>query len=204
MDKFYLRDTRTDLGSNAMFWANGGGYTSNVLNAEVFDRDSALRQHESRNSDLPVPVEIITPHLRTRFDMQHLPSQATNDGLCVLVNMDRFDGNDCYFMCADGTFTFEFDQALRTPYDTAKAITATFDNLRLRIYRADDLLNRLRKSVASKHCGAAEMAKAGNYQLKRPEKVKMRRETFNCVQCGKFISESEFYQGCKKCGASNY
>lgn len=204
MDKFYLRDTRTNLGSNAMFWAIKGSYTSDVLNAEVFDRDRALRQHESRNTDLPVPVESITPHLRTRFDMQSLPDEATSDGLCVLIDMGRFDGNDCCFMKADGTFTYDFDLVLQISYDKAKAITATFLDQRIRIYHVDGLLNWLRKSVAYKHCDAAEMAKAGNYQLIQPKKVKIRRETFNCVACGKFISETEFYQGCKKCGASNY
>ncbi|HCF5858715.1 TPA: hypothetical protein NIH27_006184, partial [Pseudomonas aeruginosa] len=43
-DLFYLQDSRSNVGSRAMFWRAGGGYTTNLDEAETFTSAHAVRQ----------------------------------------------------------------------------------------------------------------------------------------------------------------
>jgi hypothetical protein len=44
---FYLRDTRSNTGSSAMFWGlNGNGYTTDLTKAEKFTRAGYLSREK--------------------------------------------------------------------------------------------------------------------------------------------------------------
>lgn len=58
-DLFYLQDSRSNVGSRATFWRAGGGYTTNLDEAETFTRARAVRQYECRETDLPWPVDYV-------------------------------------------------------------------------------------------------------------------------------------------------
>ena len=55
MDEYYLQDKRSYVGNDILFWADGGGYTTDVSKAEVFTKDRALRLNQSRETDVPWP-----------------------------------------------------------------------------------------------------------------------------------------------------
>ncbi len=70
---FYLQDSRSYTGNALMWWAKGGrGYTSNLLMAEVFTKESAQRQNQMRPTDIPWPVEYIQGRAMPVVDHQYL------------------------------------------------------------------------------------------------------------------------------------
>lgn len=71
---FYLQDSRSFVGNCPLFWRVGGGYTSNVDEAERFTAEDAMRQHECRVSDVPWPCAQIDALRRGTIDMQYLGS----------------------------------------------------------------------------------------------------------------------------------
>lgn len=58
-DLFYLQDSRSNVGSRAVFWRAGGGYTTNLDEAETFTSAHAVRQYKCRETDLPWPVDYV-------------------------------------------------------------------------------------------------------------------------------------------------
>lgn len=52
---FYLQDSRGHADNYLLFWAeNGKGYTTDISRAQVFTQIEAIKQHESRHTDIPV------------------------------------------------------------------------------------------------------------------------------------------------------
>lgn len=67
---FYLQDSRGYVGNDMLWWAKGGGYTTNVSQAETFTLEKAQAQHNCRHTDLPWPIEYINARTRPVVDMQ--------------------------------------------------------------------------------------------------------------------------------------
>jgi len=69
---FYLQDKRGYVGNDMLFWANGGGYTTDVSKAEVFTQERAFNQHRSRPTDVPWPKDYIDSKTRPAVDHQYV------------------------------------------------------------------------------------------------------------------------------------
>ncbi len=68
---FYLQDSRSYVGNDILFWAEGGrGYTTDLSKAALYSREDAQRMHESRPSDIPWPKDYIDQRVRPAVDMQ--------------------------------------------------------------------------------------------------------------------------------------
>lgn len=73
----YLQDTRQYVGNCPMWWAKGGnGYTTRLDEAEKYTLKDALRQHASRETDVPWPCAEIDPLVRPTVDVQHMKDRA--------------------------------------------------------------------------------------------------------------------------------
>ncbi|MCO7641921.1 hypothetical protein NJI34_34700 [Pseudomonas sp. S 311-6] len=73
----YLQDTRQYVGNCPMWWAKGGsGYTTRLDEAERYTLKDALRQHASRETDVPWPCAEIDPLARPTVDVQHMKDRA--------------------------------------------------------------------------------------------------------------------------------
>lgn len=73
VDLFYLQDSRSYVGNDMLFWAkDGNGYTTDLRKAEVYTRDEAQAQHDSRPSDIPWPKDYIDAKTRPACDMQYV------------------------------------------------------------------------------------------------------------------------------------
>jgi hypothetical protein len=106
-DLFYLQDSRSNVGSRAMFWRAGGGYTSNLDEAEAFSRKRAVDQHTSRETDLPFLAEYVWSKAESAVDCQYVSrSEAeryTNeDGRCYVAYAREWDGNDLVWVGGKG------------------------------------------------------------------------------------------------------
>lgn len=69
---FYVQDSRSYVGNDVLWWALGGGYTTNLLKAEVFTFDRAKSLHLSRNTDIPWLKSYIDDKTRPTVDMQYI------------------------------------------------------------------------------------------------------------------------------------
>lgn len=113
---YVLRDSRTNCGGNFMFWAVGGSYTTDLLQAERFTKDEALSQHHCRGSDEPMLFDKLLEVANSRIDMQYLDIAKANK--CARVTMvvqvlGEYDGNDIMFATDyEGGTTYNFQDAL--------------------------------------------------------------------------------------------
>lgn len=115
-DLFFLQDSRSNVGSRAMFWRNAGGYTSNLNEAEHFKREAAVKQYECRETDLPWPVEYVRPRAEVGVDCQYLTKSEAEtyrneDGRVYVAYAREWDGNDLVWRGGKGP-TANLDDAI--------------------------------------------------------------------------------------------
>lgn len=72
MDEYVLQDRRSYLGNALVFWRDGGGYTANIEDAEVFTKEQAIRQNQTRETDIPWPKSYFTGKTTAIVDAQHV------------------------------------------------------------------------------------------------------------------------------------
>ena len=71
--EFYLQDNRSYVGNDILWWAKDGkGYTTDLSKAEVYTKDDAVRQNESRETDVPWPKTYVDSRTRPAVDMQYV------------------------------------------------------------------------------------------------------------------------------------
>jgi hypothetical protein len=70
--QYYLQDSRSYVGNDILFWADGGGYTTDVSKAEVMTEEEAFRLNRNRDSDIPWPKDYIDSKVRPAVDMQYV------------------------------------------------------------------------------------------------------------------------------------
>jgi hypothetical protein len=88
-EEYYLQDTRSFVGNDLLFWRLGGGYTTNLKEAEVFTEYWAMRQHESRWSDVPWPKDYIDAKTRPAVDMQYVDIATALEGTGIKLSEAR-------------------------------------------------------------------------------------------------------------------
>jgi hypothetical protein len=67
---FYLQNDRGYVGNDISWWKSGGGYTTDLEQAEVFTKEKAFKQQMSRATDVPWPKKYIDEHVTHVIDMQ--------------------------------------------------------------------------------------------------------------------------------------
>lgn len=85
-DLFYLQDSRSYVGNDMLFWGkDGNGYTTDLRKAEVYTREEAQAQHDSRPSDIPWPKDYIDAKTRPACDMQYVRRDEALDGTGITL-----------------------------------------------------------------------------------------------------------------------
>ena len=72
---YYLQDARHHamVGNCPSFWREGGGYTTNLDEAEHFTLEAAIKQHKCRETDLPWLCSEVDKLRRPTVDCQYMP-----------------------------------------------------------------------------------------------------------------------------------
>lgn len=72
---YYLQDARWSalVGNCPSFWREGGGYTTNLDEAERFTLEAAMKQHKCRETDLPWLCTEVDKLRRPTVDCQFMP-----------------------------------------------------------------------------------------------------------------------------------
>lgn len=198
-NEYLLQDSRTLCGGNLMFWKDGGNYTTNIALAEVFSKAEALRQHNMRNTDIPLPKSAVLILSRPTVDVQYLKeaeaAQIIDDHYYVQVK-NHFDGNDAYWVTKPSKSTTDLSQArLYVKDDPAVGEHVQF-------WPQSYIRSQTRSSVAAKDVDLHKALDGTGIQIKKPKK--QRKEVLHCNGCGSFISDVNYYAGsCAKCGTEN-
>ncbi|ERY75414.1 hypothetical protein Q029_02245 [Pseudomonas aeruginosa BWHPSA016] len=129
-DLFYLQDSRSNVGSRAMFWRAGGGYTTNLDEAETFTSAHAVRQYKCRETDLPWPVDYVRARAELGVDHQDLDLSRTqalatapaDDRIYVAYDGD-WDGNCLVWVPEAAGRTSNLAAARTWPLDHAGILT---------------------------------------------------------------------------------
>ena len=79
-NQYYLQDKRSYVGNDILWWAEKGGYTTDISEAEIFTKESAVKQHQCRETDIPWPKEYIDQKTRPAVDMQYVDISTALEG----------------------------------------------------------------------------------------------------------------------------
>lgn len=206
-DLFYMQDSRSNVGSRAMFWRDGGGYTSNLDEAEQFTREHAVRQYECRETDLPWPVGYVRALAQVGVDFQYLDlpqaqalEAAPSDDLIYVAYRQAWDGNCLIWMGEAGP--------------KSNLADASTWSLSLASGFADRGYVPWPKTYIDQHSRPVVQACMLNHKqalrsvsLKlpkvKPQRRKWRTYITNCHGCGRFLTEAQRYGYCPNCDASN-
>lgn len=89
-DLYYVQDSRTYLGNDIVWWADKGGYTSDLSKAEVFTKEKAVRQNQDRITDIPWPKKYIDGKTRPTVDMQYTGIEEALKGTGVRLKKEKY------------------------------------------------------------------------------------------------------------------
>ncbi|MBB4866890.1 hypothetical protein HNP46_005797 [Pseudomonas nitritireducens] len=203
MQQFVLQDSRSLLGSRVYFWADSG-YTTDITQARLFTKESAVSQHECRETDVPWPLDYLTPHAKPAVDHQYLSDEealATPNpsGRFFIQAYHRWDGNDLYWMSAAGGMNTNLARAGRFTEAEANEILA--ERPELKVWPVEYVLEKVRLVIKADDISRQVALKDTGIQLirRKPKYIPM-----NCCSCGRFISETlRYVQDCPNCGQDN-
>lgn len=204
-DLFYLQDSRSNVGSRAMFWRKGGGYTSNLDEAEQFPCERAVGQFESRESDLPWPMEYVRARAEVGVDSQYLTRSAAEafrdeDGRVYVAHAREWDGNDLIWRGREGP-TANLEDAIHPgAADAAGYVAQGFE-----LWPCGYIAERSRPVVRAVLLNHKQALRSVGLKLPKPKRPHHRSYSnrLNCDGCGRFLSERQRFDECPNCGARN-
>ncbi|VVP11680.1 hypothetical protein [Pseudomonas fluorescens] len=201
-DQFYLQDSRSNTGDGLMFWAEGGGYCTDLGRAEIFTKARAIRYHEDRETDVPWPKAYIDERSHLGVDCQYVSEEEAApllvDGcVCVVQIKGQWNGNDLIWAKWPIGGSPKFEQAHQLDFATAQRLTE--DEI---IWPLTYIEGKTRHLVHAGKVSIGEALIGTGIKLIKPKKP--RQQVFNCSGCGRFITDIQRYQNdCRNCGANN-
>lgn len=211
-DLFYLQDSRSNVGSRAMFWRNGGGYTSNLDEAEQFTRAAAVKQYECRETDLPWPVDYVRALAEVGVDHQYLdlkPEQALAaapaDDRIYVAYKGAWDGNCLVWRCAWTPGVGTSNLADSNTLSLAQAPECTEHGYVP--WPKSYIDQHSRPVVRAVLLDHKKALRAVSLKLPKLQRQKARRATYRCGGgyggCGRFLRPADYYTSCPHCGMGN-
>jgi hypothetical protein len=202
---YLLQDSRDYTGDNLMFWASGGGYTSNIALAELFSESAAFQQHESRHSDVPWPVDYIRTRVHRVVDMQYVkvkeaqawPHQAS---FYCQSKSHGYVGNDLVFRAEDGKgFVIDLNQAKVVTREEALFSSGAGIGDVFWPSGYIDFLSRI--AANRRECKVTDALKPTGRELIEPKRQAPDR--YRCHSCSIFLKAADYYGYCPRCGTDN-
>jgi hypothetical protein len=198
-EMFYLRDSRGNTGSSAMFWSLSGGYTSDLSKVEKFTREKAIDQYESRETDIPLRCDLVDQFAYLAVDMQYLPSTTNpGDSNCLLL-ANNFDGNNVLFV-TPGEKTYNFGKV--SPVSLVDTYALLSKDNRIECYSYEAIETLARPVVSASLLETKKMLRKSNIKYIPPQVLT--KERYRCCgdRCGRFVTEAQYYGGCPNCSWS--
>jgi len=96
-EQFYLQDSRGYVGNDVLWWAKDGkGYTTDLRKAHIYSKEDAVKQHQSRYTDIPWPKKYIDAKTRPAVDMQYINRAEALDGTGIELVKPPKDRKETY------------------------------------------------------------------------------------------------------------
>jgi len=200
--KFYMQDSRSNVGTSAMFWAQDHkGYTTDLSKAHVFTQEQAQSQHNFRETDIPWPVGFIDMRAYQAVDCQHLDtgifSKLEGDEFYASIP-HQWDGNNLFFVGSGSTTTnLSLADVL-----TRRQVDFLCMSGAYQIFKKEYVDSKARRVVSVDMMKSRTSIKAAGIILRKPRKPKY--TPINCGHCGRFLSERQVYFDCPNCGGDNW
>jgi len=86
-DQYYLQDKRQYVGNDMLWWADKGGYTTDLNKAEAMTKEKAVAQNQSRETDIPWPKSYIDNKWRPAVDAQCVDKEVALQGTGIVLNV---------------------------------------------------------------------------------------------------------------------
>lgn len=196
---YVLQDSRGNTGDCLMFWAQTGGYTSDLMKADLFTEEQAFAQNRSRHTDIPWPLSYLTARKRRVVDMQVVklkdgPEVEADEEVYLQPTFVPFNGNDIAFLSVKGGLT--------TDLDKAQVLTADEASHRPGVPRSKKYIDANSRGVAyAPNTSLKDALRPEHYSLiVEQQKVNRERHSYRCGSCGVFVSLSTYYGGrCPRC-----
>lgn len=190
MKEFYLRDSRSNVGSTCLFWAKGGsGYTSDLDKAERYTPVQAQWQINGRETDIPLSVELVNEAATVRVDHQVLDInqsgiKADCNQYVVHVRQSDYDGNDVYWKSSSG-HSVNLREALVLTLDEAAHAQKLMDGVS--VYPLVYALSIGRRTLQASRVNERRMVTAAGIRkpMRRRRRPSTGRTRGNCPHCGK-------------------
>jgi hypothetical protein len=206
VDLFYMQDSRSNVGSRAMFWRDGGGYTSNLDEAEQFTREHAVRQYEWRETDLPWPVEYVRERMEVGVDHQYLDlkqeqalAAARADDRIYVAHKQAWDGNCLIWKSQALGPTSNLEDA--TTWSLSH--TPGFTGRGYLPWPKTYIDQHSRPVVQACMLNHKQALRSVSLKLPKIKRQKHRRDVHRCSCCGRFLRMIDMYTSCPNCEASN-
>lgn len=190
MTKFYLRDSRSNVGSTCIFWAKDGcGYTSNLDKAERFTLEEAQCHINSRETDIPLSASLVDDVATVRVDHQYLDTNQSGiseecNQYVLHTRQGDYDGNDIYWKSQSG-HSVNLREALVLTLDEAAHAKKLMDGVV--IYPLVYVLSIGRRTLQASNINPRRMITAAG--IRKPKRRRQRPTTGltrgNCPHCGK-------------------
>jgi antitoxin component of MazEF toxin-antitoxin module len=206
-DQFYLQDSRSYVGDGLSFWAFGGGYTTNLENAEIFSLSGATDQHECRETDIPWPKAYVDARARVGVDCQYVKLAESLDQYSSATEFyiqkpQCWNGNNLIWMTPDGSFSSDLLKAAVVRDTETIRMIGRFGNSGAVIWPKAYIDAHARRLVERDDVNLKKALSGTGVVLIKPKRPRMMM--FNCDGCGRFISDAQRYrEDCRNCGTSN-
>ncbi|MBS4689886.1 hypothetical protein [Aeromonas veronii] len=189
MTGFYLRDTRTNVGSTCMFWAlNGNGYTSNLDKAHVYTLEEAQSHFNDRYTDVPLSKALVDELATVRVDHQYLDDSMAGlkegcDQYVIHCCIGDFDGNDVYWKAQKGSTVCLSDALILTAEEVRHALW----NDEVAFYPLEYVKSISRRTFQARNVNERRMITVAGIRMpkRRRERPTTGRHRGNCPDCGK-------------------
>jgi hypothetical protein len=207
MTEFYLQDSRSYVGDGLSFWAEGGGYTTNIEKAEVRTQEHAVGQHECRDTDIPWSKAYVDARARVGVDCQNVTLSKALDQYpgateFYIQKPQAWNGNNLIWMTPDGSFSSDLLQAAVVRDTETIQMIGKLGNSGAVVWPKPYIDAHSRRLVERDDVNIKEALRGTGIKLAKPKKSRMMM--FNCHGCGRFISDRQRYQtDCRNCGANN-
>jgi hypothetical protein len=197
MDKlFYMQDSRSLTGDNVMFWRKGGnGYGTNLDELETYTLQEAQRQHNGRESDVPLLKSLVDEASIVAVDCQVLPDESREDpsGEFVVQRKGYWNGNDILF-AARGFETYEYTKAGVFKLSEVDSFFNESDDYA--VFSKQDIDKLCRRTFQGRNINKRSMISSAGIKLIKPKRVRPTtgKERHNCPVCGRIVWDFNPYE----------
>lgn len=193
---FYLQDSRSNVGTNVSFWRKGGaGYGCGLGELETYTLEEAQRQHDCRETDIPLLKELVDKLSISAVDCQVLPESEPidNNGEYVIQIKGHWNGNDILFVGGyQRTYNYESAKIF-----TIEEVNRHYSDANIYHFFSKTAIDEIsRRTFQEENIDKYRMIRKPGIKLKKPKRARYTtgKSRGNCPVCGRITWDYNPYE----------